>query len=75
MPPFLLSHSYTIVYRNLSDRLTNGALDLFGIVNFVVPGTQKSMVYKMSVVSAGEKITWFISILNTYQLRPIKEDF
>lgn len=74
--PFLLSHSYTIAYRNFSDRLTNnGALDLFGIINFVVPGAQKSMVYKMSVVSAGEKITSLISILNTYPLRPIKEEF
>lgn len=45
--PYLLSHSYTIAYRNCSDRLTNnGALDLFGIINFVVPGAQKSMVYK-----------------------------
>lgn len=53
--PFLLSHSYTIVYGNRSDRLLNGALDLFGIIYLVVPGAQKSMVHKISVVSAGEK--------------------
>lgn len=47
----------TLVYRNFSDHLTNEALELFRIIHCVVPGAQKSMVYKISVVSAGEKIT------------------
>lgn len=72
---FLLPHSYTIVYRNFSDRLTNGALDLFGIIHFVVPGAQTIMVYKMYVVSAGEKITRLVSILNINPLHQQKGGF